>query len=108
MKDATSPRAPLDPMPARALLDAPIERGPFAEAIAPQPHSAAEVESALPRDHPAWQRDGLVVSGRVRAILRTLQPVVIRVRTFWDHAVRRLSVRGSQLEIDPSGCYRVR
>jgi hypothetical protein len=57
---------------------------------------------------PAWQRDALAVSARVRALLQTLQPVVVRVLTFWDHAVRAIAVGGRRLEVDPSGCYRIR
>ena len=57
---------------------------------------------------PAWQRDTLAVSARVRAVLRTLHPVVVRVLSFWDHAVRAIVVAGRRLEVDPSGSYRMR
>lgn len=79
-------------------------------AIAPQHGAAGEAEmpATLPRDHPAWQRDALAVSSRVRAILTELRPIVVRVLTFWDHAVRSVSVRGRRLDVDPSGCYRLR
>ena len=70
--------------------------------------AAAEIAATLPRDHPAWQRDVLAVSTRVRAILAGLQPVVVRVLTFWDHAVRSIQLGGRRVEIDPSGCYRLR
>ena len=80
-----------------------------ASAIAPHlvaPRDA-EMPATLPRDHPAWQRDVLAVSSRVRAILAQLRPIAVRVLTFWDHAVRSTSVRGRRLEVDPSGCYRL-
>jgi hypothetical protein len=68
----------------------------------------AEMPATLPRDHPAWQRDMLAVSARVRALLAQLRPVAVRVLTFWDHAVRSVSLGGRRLEVDPSGCYRLR
>jgi hypothetical protein len=74
------------------------------------PHVAEGVDlpPSLPRDHPAWQRDVLSVSARVRAILAQLRPVAIRVLTFWDHVVRSVRVGGRRVEVDPSGCYRLR
>ena len=68
----------------------------------------AELHATLPRDHPAWQRDILSVSARARAVLAALRPVVVRALTFWDHVVRSASVCTRCLEIDPSGCYRLR
>ena len=63
----------------------------------------------LPGDHPAWQRDMLAVSSRVRALLATIRPVVVQVLTFWDHAVRSVGLgNGRALEVDPGGCYRLR
>ena len=70
--------------------------------------ASVEIAPTLPRDHPAWQRDVLAISARVRAILAGLQPVVVRVLTFWDHAVRSIPLGGRRVEIDPSGCYRLR
>jgi hypothetical protein len=57
---------------------------------------------------PAWQRDVLSVSARVRAIVATLRPVIVRALSFWDHAVRSIRIGGRALEIDPSGSYRLR
>jgi len=48
------------------------------------------------------------VSARVRAILDGLRPVVVRVLSFWDHAVRAVRIAGRRLEVDPSGSYRLR
>ncbi len=67
-----------------------------------------EGPGSLPRDHPAWQHDVLAVSSRVRAILAGLQPVVVRVLGFWDHAVRSIGIGRRSLEVDPSGSYRLR
>ncbi len=64
--------------------------------------------SAFPAGHPAWQRDALSVSSRVRALLVTLHPLALRVLTFWDHAVRAVRIGNRALEVDPSGCYRLR
>lgn len=62
----------------------------------------------LAGDQPAWQRDAVSVSARVRALLATLRPVVVQVLTFWDHAVRSVRIGNRVVEVDPSGCYRVR
>jgi hypothetical protein len=96
MRDAASASA-VDPP---ALLATAIG-GPFAE---------VELDAApsLPGSHPMWQRDVLAVSARVRAIVAPLRPVVVRVLTFWDHAVRSISIGQRRLEIDPSGSYRLR
>ncbi|HZO93451.1 MAG TPA: hypothetical protein VFB22_06740 [Candidatus Baltobacteraceae bacterium] len=67
-----------------------------------------DVRATLPREHPAWQRDVLSVSSRARETLARLRPVVIRVLTFWDHVVRAAAIGHRRLEIDPSGCYRLR
>ncbi len=99
MKDAAAPGPPREPLLAAAtpaVLTAPL--GPY-----------ADVEPAsLPRDHPAWPRDVLAVSARVRAVIAQLRPVVVRVLSFWDHAVRGVTIGARRLEIDPSGCYRLR
>lgn len=63
---------------------------------------------ALPRDHPAWQRDMLAVSARMRAMLATLRPVAVRVLTFWDHARSTLRLGTHTLDVDLAGCYRLR
>ena len=97
MKDATT-APPLDP----ATLSVPV--------LAPSATEDAWLEPAatLPRDHPAWQRDVLSVSARVRAIVAQLRPLAVRVLTFWDHTARSVSIAGRKLEIDPSGSYRLR
>lgn len=70
---------------------------------------AIDAQTALPADHPAWQRDVVAISARARAVLSTLRPVVVRIVTFWDHVVRGVGVSGNRtLEVDPSGCYRLR
>jgi hypothetical protein len=99
MKDAAAPGPPLDP-------PAPSDAAP---AYLTTAVVVSETPGAtLPRDHPAWQRDVLAVSARVRALIAHMRPVVVRVLTFWDHAVRSVSIGGRRLEIDPSGCYRLR
>jgi hypothetical protein len=97
-----------------ALL-APPSAEPGPPAIAPaavsNPVHADPVENTgptLPRDHPVWQRDVCSISARTRAVLARLRPVALRVRTFWDHALRTVTIRGRRLEVDPSGCYRLR
>lgn len=68
-----------------------------------------DVIAALPGDHPAWQRDVLAISARVRTTVALLRPVVLRVFSFWDHLTRSVGVGGGRtLELDPSGSYRLR
>jgi hypothetical protein len=100
MKDAT--QAP------NAAPDHAAPAVTHAAAANPIVDADAEWSSSLPRDHPAWQRDVLSVSARARAVLARLRPIAVRVLTFWDHAVRRAFAGGRRIEVDPSGCYRVR
>lgn len=66
------------------------------------------LDPSLLGNQPAWQRDGLAVSARVRALLATLRPVVVQVLNFWDHVARSVRIGSRIVEIDPSGSYRVR
>ena len=100
MKDASAPGPALDPA-ALAIV-------PLSVTTAHVPDVDADLHATLPRDHPAWQRDILSVSARARAAVAALRPVVVRVLTFWDHVVRSITVSGRRVEVDPSGCYRLR
>lgn len=100
MKDAAAPGPPLD---ANALAILPLAVAP-AHVIDVDP----ELHATLPRDHPAWQRDILSVSARARTAITALRPVVVRALTFWDHVVRSVGIGPRRLEVDPSGCYRLR
>jgi hypothetical protein len=62
---------------------------------------------SLPNDHPAWMRDTLSLSGRARALLAHVKPVVLRVIEAWEHRVRSIVVGGRRLSVDPSGSYRL-
>ena len=79
---------------------------------APGDVAARDVEldaaAALPAGHPLWQRDGVSISARVRAIVAALQPIAVRVLSFWDHVARSARIGTRTLEIDPSGSYRLR
>ena len=101
MKDAAQAPVPAPDTPAVAMLVPAVAANPAGDVD-------GEWSSSLPRDHPAWQRDLLSVSARARAVLAQLRPVVVRVLTFWDHVVRAALVGGRRVEVDPSGCYRVR
>ncbi|HWT06752.1 MAG TPA: hypothetical protein VN224_13405 [Xanthomonadales bacterium] len=100
MKDAAAPGPALD---ANALAVVPL-----AIASAQIRDVDADLHATLPRDHPAWQRDILSVSARARAVVAALRPVVVRVLTFWDHVIRSVTIGRRRVEVDPSGCYRVR
>ena len=100
MKDAAAPGPALD---AAALAILPL--------AVTAPHVAdidTDLHGTLPRDHPAWQRDVLSVSARARAVVAALRPVVVRVVSFWNHVVRSVSIGTRRVEVDPSGCYRLR
>jgi len=100
MKDAAAPGPAFD---ANALAIIPLAVTPAHVAdVDPDLHAT------LPRDHPRWQRDILSVSARARAMVAALRPVVVRTLTFWDHVVRSIAVGSRRVEVDPSGCYRVR
>lgn len=100
MKDAAAPGPALEAN-ALAILPPAITPARVAD-IDPELHAT------LPRDHPAWQRDVLSVSARARAVVAALRPVVVRALTFWDQVVRSVSIGSRRVEVDPSGCYRVR
>lgn len=55
---------------------------------------------------PAWQRDVLSISSRVRAILATIKPLVVRAFGFWDHHVRELVLGARTMRVDSAGSYR--
>jgi len=96
MRDATT---------AQPLIDAPV---PLALGNIGSDPDASEIRARLPNDHPAWQVDTLSISSRTRAFLTTLRPVLVAVVSFWDHAVRTLSLETGTLSVDLSGCYRLR
>jgi len=100
MKDAAAPGPALDANT--------ITIGALAIAGARVTDADTDLHASLPRDHPAWQRDILSVSARARAVVAALRPVVVRVLTFWDHVARSVSMGSRRLEVDPSGCYRLR
>ena len=100
MKDAAAPGPALEPATPTIAPPA-LSAGPVGDA-------GFDVPASLPRDHPAWQRDVLAVSARVRAIVARMRPVAVRVLTFWDHVVRSVAIGGRRVDVDPSGCYRLR
>lgn len=61
----------------------------------------------LPREHPKWVKDALAVSQRARQILLRLQPLAVRVLTFWDHRRHGIAIGGRALTVDVSGSYRL-
>ena len=100
MKDASAPGPALDAT-ALAIVAPAVTAAHIADVD-------SELHATLPRDHPAWQRDILSVSARARAVVAALRPVVVRALTFWDHVVRSINVGTRLVEVDPSGCYRLR
>jgi hypothetical protein len=63
--------------------------------------------SLLPRDHPKWHADALTISQRARELIARLQPVAIRILTFWDHRVRSIRIGSTRLGVDAAGSYRI-
>jgi len=83
-------------------------RGMLAPIAPDRPEALDAAPPTLPADHPAWQRDVISISARTRAVLASLRPIAVRVKSFWDHAVHALALGSRTLEIDPSGSYRLR
>jgi hypothetical protein len=97
MNDAlAAQRAGLDPL----VLD--VVPGVRADVDAP------DLAPALPGDHPAWQRDVVSISARVRALIAAMRPVIVKVLTFWDHRCGDITLGARTFGVDPSGCYRLR
>ncbi len=97
MNDAlAAQRAGLDPL----VLD-PIA-GVRADVDAP------DLAPSLPGDHPAWQRDVVSISSRVRALIAAMRPVIVKVLTFWDHRLGDIMLGARTFGVDPSGSYRLR
>jgi hypothetical protein len=61
----------------------------------------------LPGDHPRWVSDAVAVSKAAREIAVKLRPVLIAVRSFWDHRLHRIVIAGRRVGIDASGSYRL-
>lgn len=68
-----------------------------------------ELETApLPREHPKWVRDALLISHRARQLLGRIKPVAVRILSFWDHAIRSVRVgENREVSVDSSGSYKV-
>ena len=85
--------------------------GTAAAAGVPEPYfpvALDELETPpLPRDHPQWVKDAFAISQRARRILAKVQPLVVRALTFWDHRVRSVLVAGRNVNVDPSGSYKI-
>lgn len=78
-------------------------------AVVPARQNDPEIAAiqTLPRDHPQWVRDTISISSRARSLLERLRPIAVRVYSFWDHALRSLTLGGRTLSVDPSGSYRL-
>jgi hypothetical protein len=89
---------------APGLLFAPLDAAPAVAALIPDD----EFETPpLPREHPKWIKDGMVVSQRAKQLLERVKPIPLRVLRFWDHAVRSLTILDRRISIDSSGSYRM-
>jgi hypothetical protein len=76
-------------------------------ALAPRNDPEVAAVQTLPRDHPHWVRDTISISSRARTLLERVRPALIRVATFWDHALRSVALGSRLLSVDPSGSYRL-
>jgi hypothetical protein len=54
-------------------------------------------------DIPLWQRDTISLSARARQLIGRIKPTIIRVLSFWDHRVTRLTIGDRTLVVDGSG-----
>ncbi|MBV8149061.1 MAG: hypothetical protein JO092_08225 [Candidatus Eremiobacteraeota bacterium] len=68
----------------------------------------ADVHSGLlSHDHPRWVSDAVAISKAARELVAKLRPILIAVRTFWDHRLRCIAVAGRRVGVDASGSYRI-
>lgn len=95
---------PADAQPAATALPSAL---PVVAAIVPRADPEHPVAPTLPRDHPHWVRDTVSLSSRARGMLARVRPLAVRVMSFWDHAVRSLTIGRRLLTVDPAGSYRV-
>ncbi|MHB8140055.1 MAG: hypothetical protein ACYDHD_02160 [Vulcanimicrobiaceae bacterium] len=77
-----------------------------AQAVAPIAPDDELESPPLPRDLPPLVRDALAVSYRAKAFAARLQPIIVRVLTFWDHRVLGIVVGTQRVTVDISGSYR--
>jgi hypothetical protein len=61
----------------------------------------------LPQDHPRWVSDAVAISKAARELVAKLRPVLVAVRSFWDHRLRCIAIAGRRIGIDVSGSYRI-
>jgi hypothetical protein len=61
----------------------------------------------LPQDHPRWVSDAVAISKAARELVAKLRPVLVAVRSFWDHRLRCIAVAGRRVGVDASGSYRI-
>ena len=94
-----TPAGASTPAPPPALALPP----PLAVALDPD----VDIKNDLPSDHPAWAKDAVALSQRVREFLAKLKPVAMTVLTFWDHRVRSIFIGNRKLSVDASGSYRL-
>lgn len=87
-----------------------LDAAPFLMPVVPvlADIDAESAGTALPADHPSWQRDVVSMSTRARSIAAAMGPIVVRALSFWDHRLREILFGARTLAMDPSGCYRLR
>jgi hypothetical protein len=72
------------------------------------PVADADVQSGwLGQDHPRWPSDAVALSKAARELVAKLRPVVIAVRSFWDHRLRYVAIGGLRIGVDAGGSYRI-
>jgi len=74
--------------------------------VRPIAHEEGSSRLRLPPDHPPWLPDVLSLSARARRLAERLEPVLLRIMSYWDHRVRSLRVGGVRITVDPAGSYR--
>ncbi len=70
-------------------------------------NEAEDAASFLPQDHPRWVSDAIAISKAARQLVAKLRPVLVVVRSTWDHRLRCIAIAGRRVGIDASGSYRL-
>lgn len=78
-----------------------------AEALMPAVIEAENQSGFLPGDHPRWVSDAVAISRAARRLVAKLKPVLLVVRSMWDHPLRCVAIAGRRVSVDASGSYRI-
>jgi len=80
---------------------------PASEPVVPAVAESDAHAGVLSHDRPRWPPDAIAISKAARELVSRLRPVVIAVKSFWDHRLRCIAIGGRRVSVDVSGSYRL-